>query len=181
MITGDMNTERYGYINTQGQWVVPPKLLFAKDFQEGVAAVGLATDTGFTDIHGNQIVAAPDPNGDNGEGVMEGYYLDTSGQIVLAPIIYQSGKFAGCEVIGRGSFVKSCIDEEWKVGFIDQSGQVQYFQLPKEYAGLLVRYNWNENVPFCREISNPFREGLLKISYRRKMLESDDINPYLNP
>jgi WG containing repeat len=476
MITGDMNTERYGYINTQGQWVVPPKLLFAKDFQEGVAAVGLATDTGFTDIHGNQIVAAPDPNGDNGEGVMEGYYLNTSGQIVLAPIICQSGKFAGRKIIGKGNFseglasadvfglgggtgfidksgnlvieprdfwevgefsegivevksddtdltgymdrtgriiaepqfnsgwsfsggvakvnvsvkvksarskqfvsenkftyvntqgklilspqfdncddftegrgivelnndygcldvsgrcivepqfkymgqysnglshtalddgqwgfidldgnmaisfkfedatpfreglaavklngkwgfinrvgdfvidpiydamntgncnyyvvcllqgdeqreqgsikmltrnigffdgiarvaqngmyffidvnnqlitshgfkdayrfsngqsmVKSCINEEWKVGFMDKSGKVQYFQLPEEYAGLLVHYNWYEHVPFCKEISNPFREGLLKISSRMKMLESEEINPYLNP
>jgi WG containing repeat len=131
MITGDMSTERYGYINTQGQWVVPPKLLFAKDFQEGVAAVGLATDTGFTDIHGNQIVAAPDPNGDNGEGVMEGYYLDTSGQIVLAPIICQSGKFAGCEITGKGNFSEGLASANVfgtgggrGTGFIDKSGNL---------------------------------------------------------
>jgi hypothetical protein len=150
MITGDMSTERYGYINTQGQWVVPPKLLFAKDFQEGVAAVGLATDTGFTDIHGNQIVAAPDPNGDNGEGVMEGYYLDTSGQIVLAPSICQSGKFAGCKVVGKGNFSEGLaradvfgVEGGLGHGFINRSGDLviepQYPLVNGEFSGLKVR------------------------------------------
>jgi hypothetical protein len=38
MDIGIMETEMYGYINTQGQWVVHPQLTFAKDFKEGLAS-----------------------------------------------------------------------------------------------------------------------------------------------
>jgi WG containing repeat len=130
MDIGIMETEMYGYINTQGQWVVHPQLTFAKDFKEGLAAVALGTNIGFKDIHGQQIVAAPDPNCEKGEeGVMHGYYLDTSGQIALTPSICQSGKFAGCEVIGKGNFSEGLASAYvyglgGGTGFIDKSGNL---------------------------------------------------------
>jgi hypothetical protein len=155
MKIGKWNTERYGYIDTQGQWVVPPKLLFAKNFQEGVAAVTLATDTGFTDIHGQQIVAAPDPNCDNGEGAMDGYYLDTSGQIVLAPSICKSGKYAGCKITGKGSFSEGLASADVfgigggrGTGFINKSGDLviepQLFREVGEFSEGIVEVQSRE-------------------------------------
>jgi WG containing repeat len=130
MDIGIMETEMYGYINTQGQWVVHPQLVFAKNFQEGLAAVALCTSIGFKDIHGNQIVAAPDPICEKGEeGVMDGYYLDTYGQIALTPIICQSGKFAGYEITGKGNFSEGLASAYVYgpvagTGFIDKSGNL---------------------------------------------------------
>jgi WG containing repeat len=127
---GGLETESYGYINTQGQWVVPPQLVFANNFQEGLALVSIDSDTGFTDIHGQKLVASDRENG--GEmigGCFDGYYLDTSGQIAIAPSICNSGKYAGYEVTGKGSFSEGLASahvsgDNRGIGFIDKSGEL---------------------------------------------------------
>jgi WG containing repeat len=147
MDIGIMETEMYGYINTQGKWVVHPQLVFAKNFQEGLAAVALCTSIGFKDIHGNQIVAAPDSNCEKGEeGVMHGYYLDTSGQIALTPSICESGKFAGRKIIGTGNFSEGLaradvFGHEGGTGFIEPGDcwEVSQFSNGSEFSEGIVK------------------------------------------
>lgn len=35
--------QKYGYVNTRGEWVIAPEYDFACDFSEGMALVGMAT------------------------------------------------------------------------------------------------------------------------------------------
>ena len=49
--------ERYGYMRTDGSWLVEPELKYAKPFSEGVAVMGYTKDTlGLIDTEGNYLL-----------------------------------------------------------------------------------------------------------------------------
>jgi hypothetical protein len=90
---------RVGCINTKGEWVVYPQLGGVGLFQEGLAPVIIAADTGFTDIYGQQLIA-PDSSEPH-DSCLYGYYLDQTGQIVITPKVCVEGKYAGYAVDGK--------------------------------------------------------------------------------
>jgi WG containing repeat len=170
----------------------------ATPFREGLAAVKLNDKWGFIDRAGDFVIEPTyeamnaftscnyytlDSNDQRDQGLLETYTCNVGFFDGVARVV-QNGMYFFIDVnnnllTSQGfddayrfdngqSMVKSCVSKNWKVGFMGKSGQVQYFQIPTKYAELLVSYNWYEPVPFCKHLSNPFRDGLLRMSSREK-------------
>jgi hypothetical protein len=49
----------FGYIDTRGEWVIPPRFQYANDFSDGLAGVSLREDGwGFIDRTGKEVIPA---------------------------------------------------------------------------------------------------------------------------
>jgi hypothetical protein len=192
---------QWGFIDLDGNMAISFKFEDATPFREGLAAVKLNGKWGFINLAGDFVI---DPTYDAMNTFTNCNYNifasdEHKEQGLDESLTHNVGFFDGiarviqdgmCFFIGANNnlltsqgfddtyrfdngqcLVKSYTNEEWKIGFMDKSGQVQYFQVPTEYDGLLVSYNWYEHIPFYKELSNPFREGLLKVASREKSVK----------
>jgi hypothetical protein len=95
--------EKWGFINTSGKNAIPAIYHSAKNFHEGLAAVGLDTErTRYDCLH-------CDPN-------LKWGFIDKSGSIVVAP------QFHGAAQFSQG--LAAVQNAELKWGFIDRSGHL---------------------------------------------------------
>ena len=126
----DRDTERYGFINTKGQFVVKPVFLDAHDFSDGLAAVKLpATQSnpaawGFIDTSGKMVIPAKfsiEPGNfrtgrapvekRNGHKVM----IDKSGEVVSPEFYELSECFSnGNAIAGNRGYNYFLIDSDYK-------------------------------------------------------------------
>ena len=137
---------KVGYVNIEGEVVVPIKYDLIGGFREGLAQVGLKGKYGFVDTTGKEVVPLKyDSAGPFSEGLAEvslngkGGFVDTAGKEVV-PLKYGStGPFSeGLAAVGLKS----------KYGFIDTTG--------------------NEVVPLKYSSTGSFREGLAEVSLNGK-------------
>jgi WG containing repeat len=141
--------EKYGYIGTDGNWIVEPHLLSAGyEFSEGLASIVLYPELGFVDNKGRQIITIS-PGGEIG-----GYYVNTAGDIVVRPKICHSGKYSGGEIEGVGIF-----SEGLALACVNHSDQK-----PKSAWGYIDRTGEIVIEPRFSEISDGFSEGLARAS-----------------
>ena len=96
---GDYKTGKYGFIDTTGKEVVPPKYDRADSFSEGLALVKLNYQYGFIDTTGKEVVP---PKYDYAENFSDGLalvtlndngkwgFIDTTGKEVVPPTKYVS-------------------------------------------------------------------------------------------
>ena len=126
----DRDTERYGFINTKGQFVVKPVFIDAHDFSDGLAAVKLpATQSnpaawGFIDTSGKMVIPAKfsiEPGNfrtgrapvekRNGHKVM----IDKSGEVVSPEFYELSECFSnGNAIAGNRGYNYFLIDSDYK-------------------------------------------------------------------
>jgi len=99
----------YGYVNTKGEWAIPPQFDRASPFSEGLAAVFIAERAGYIDTSGKWIVEpryeSAGPFQEERAAVQTGEkfgYINPRGQMVIQPQFDGAGPFsdglAGVEV-----------------------------------------------------------------------------------
>lgn len=118
---------KYGYINLQGEVVVPPQFLSAESFNKGKALVKLGDKRyAIIDLKGNVLNTFPyEFIGDMNEGMLffkeklDGKFglMDESGNVIVAPKYQTVERFRnGTAIVGEGE------DGIIKVGVIDKMG-----------------------------------------------------------
>jgi hypothetical protein len=118
----------YGYVNQDGNLVIPLRYLDARPFQEGLAAVRTTKGWGFIDRKGDWIMPPQFDDAGSFSGgraaVKEkgGYagYIDTTGQWVVAPKFTATSRFVGGRAIAgmpsdRGPEPRILIDRDGRV------------------------------------------------------------------
>ena len=121
--------QKWGFIDTQGQMIVPPQYDDVEPFSCGLAAVCEGNDViGFINTHGQMVIGNQyDFRGSSfSEGLLRVEensklgYIDTSGRWVIPPIFEDSSIFTD----GLALFSESDAKGERKFGFIDRTGKV---------------------------------------------------------
>ena len=167
---------RWGCINKEGNFIIPPNYDYIYHYNEGLAQVRLGNKYGFIDVYNNQIIPCVfDDAGHFSEGVAsigkDGLYgcIDKIGRIVI-PIQYRSITVMSSDMIRVESIL-------FKYGYIDKSGN-EIIPCVFEYAGdfsegvACVRkdgkYGYidksgNEIIPCVFEHAGDFSEGVASV------------------
>ncbi len=146
-----------GYLDTNGNTVIPLQFQEAKDFSEGLAAVKSNNKWGYIDLDGNWIVEAKFSTAENfSEGLAKvsidgkSSFIDKTGKVVLEPEFDAFGSFSeGLAPVGIGGE----LTEEYEVshfwGLINKKGEViiqpQFYSAPnfsEGFAAVRLRGNW---------------------------------------
>jgi len=90
----------YGYVNTKGEWAIPPQFDRASPFSEGLAAVFIEERAGYIDTSGKWVVepryesAGPFREGRAPVQIGERHgYIDKRGRMVIQPLFNHAGPF----------------------------------------------------------------------------------------
>jgi hypothetical protein len=132
----------YGYINENGEWVIPPIYDYAFIFSEGLAAVKKSGKWGFVDKNGNMSIDFKFKTVTvfmSGICVISenGLYglIDKKGRIIAEPV-YESYCYPWSEPIG--------MVKDGKIGFIDSKGNIIIdFEFPVDLSknsGIFIRF-----------------------------------------
>lgn len=138
---------RYGFIDTQGDFVLPPLYQDAQPFSQGLAAVTLDGETwGFINEEGEMVIqplyhsVEPFSQGYSAVSIEENFgLLDLQGDLVL-PLVYE-----GLSTPGDGLFPSKKGDLS---GYIDLEGD------------LIVAYRYSEAGNFYQELAQVEKDGL---------------------
>lgn len=97
------NVEKYGYINSAGEFIIPPSFESATDFEDGAAVVYMNNQYSVIDESGSILYTC---NGfledfHNGAAVFSSYenskvlygYIDTTGKVIIEPIYTMASNF----------------------------------------------------------------------------------------
>jgi WG containing repeat len=127
--------ETWGFIDTTGQFVIPPQYEEADDFYDGLAAVRDNGLWGFVDAKGNPVIEC---RFDEARRFREGLaavsngdawgYIDTSGQYAIPPQFYAAmdfGEGLAPVVLARGG----------NHGYIDRTGRIAIEPQFEYFAG----------------------------------------------
>lgn len=137
----DKETDKVGYVNKYGEWVIKPEFGdLSRQFHEGLASVQIDGLFGFIDTNGNIVV---EPQYSDAYSFSEGYavidrdglwgYIDKTGKVVVEPIYRRADNFHE----GLACVVDN---ESNRSGFIDTDGNVvidfQYKEAGSFHEGL---------------------------------------------
>ena len=119
--------DKYGYLNTKGEWAIPANFDGVSMFQDGVAVVRVGDKYGAIDTKGQfQINAIYDMLESVGEGRLvfcsdaktrKGGMMDTKGNIIVQPI------YDACNFFADNGLMPVRQDEKW--GYINKSGDIK--------------------------------------------------------
>jgi hypothetical protein len=122
-------TQKMGFIDKSGTFVIKPQFDRAEAFSGGLAAVRIGERWGFVDLAGK---IAVEPQFDGAGTFSDGYatiylnrqagYIDKNGQIIILP------RFAEASPFSEGLAAVCCENE--KTGYIDKSGTFVIKGLP---------------------------------------------------
>jgi hypothetical protein len=139
--------QTFGFINKLGKFVIPPNLIDASSFSEGLASVEVWSSA-LTARNISQV----SPDGDDLE--KRAGFIDSKGNFVIAPRFRRAGSFSeGLAPVSysldvpvpspraKRSFVRDASREQW--GFIDKQGKVR--------------------IPFQFDNAMPFFQGLAAV------------------
>lgn len=137
-----------GFVDSRGQWVIPPLYDDVKDFTEGLAAFSRNGRAGYLNSIGEEVISAKfEESSKFSEGLaavkIDGYrgYINKSGKVVIPPIMtgYVGSFYEGLAWFERGG----------KVGFINPTEQTvipPQFGLADNFssglAPILRDYKW---------------------------------------
>ena len=145
---------KMGFIDFQGNEVIPPQFDWGHPFQEGLAMVTLDDLSGFIDVHGNEVIPLQFGSAlafsDGLAAVMVGGrwgFINPDGEMVIAPQFEYVGAFSeGFAPVGMNAEISvahetdSSLGEEFEStrrvlrwGFIDREGNVV---VPMEFDGV---------------------------------------------
>ena len=122
-------TQKMGFIDKAGTFVIKPQFDRAEAFSEGLAPIRVGEKWGFVDRTGKFVV---EPQFDSAGTFSDGYatiylnrqagYIDRNGQVVILP------RFAEANPFSEGLAAVCC--ENQKTGYIDKSGAFVIKGLP---------------------------------------------------
>ena len=148
-------TQKMGFIDKAGTFVIKPQFDRAEAFSEGLAPVRIGERWGFVDRTGNIIV---EPQFDGAGTFSDGYatiylnrqagYIDRNGQVVILPRFYEANPFS------EGLAAVCCENE--KTGYINKSGIFVIKGLPPGVTG-----------------AGPFSEGVALVETEAGMVYID--------
>ncbi len=159
---------KFGYINQEGQLVIPIKYLDADDFVDGSAYVETITDYRYIDTAGNEVESAYDydtvEESENYYVISTGYYGDegvadrSSGRIILEP------KYYSVSDMGDGLF--EIMDENYNYGFFNAEAgklvepQYSYIEYMAQTGDIYV-----ENDAYLSGVIDPEGNTVLEMIY----------------
>jgi hypothetical protein len=147
----DRGESGWGFIDTTGRWVIPPKYRWASSFQNGLALVDRTNDCAYINTKGGQVLrllASGDKHcisiwSDFSDGLIpwpfgEKYgYIDQSGKTVISPHFDLPGGFSD-------GLAAVMIDKKW--GYINSTGA---FVMTPQFS-----------------TAKPFHNGLAQVFYK---------------
>ncbi len=178
----DCSTNKCGFIDKYGQWVIEPRFSYAYDFAESLAAVKEDDLWGYIDHQGNYVI---EPKFEDAGCFSEGFtfvayekskygFIDTNGNNVIEPIFNKAGSFSE----GLACVKDTSTD---KFGYINTKGDVVIdYQFGLAYGfvnGLAIvmdseteKYGYIDTegklvIPYQFEYANEFTEDGLASVY----------------
>lgn len=175
---------RFGYIDREGRWAIPPQFASVNHFQEGLALVqDLETEThGFIDKSGNYVIpptfVREKNNFEQSQGFTQGLaampdengwwgYINRQGKMVIAP------QFAKAEAFWKQGYAKVTLEDK-TLNLIDRSGDLIFNQPVDEFVITEIARVDDE---FIRVILEKEQEDQEQ-SVRLLMTASGEILPY---
>ncbi len=148
-----------GYLDTNGNTVIPLQFQEAKDFSEGLAAVKINNKWGYIDLDGNWIVEAKFSSAENfseGWAVVsfdgKSCFIDKTGKVVLEPEFSSFGSFyEGLAPVCIGGMDSWHFEIPPICGFFDKKGDViiqpQFYSVSnfsEGFALVRLRGDWEK-------------------------------------
>ena len=124
---GDLRKSKWGYLNTKGEVVIPPKYFRASDFSEGFAAVLTEKGWGYIDTTGKLVIKGNYAAADLfSEGLAAVYIGDNLAVGERNAFINKKGEVViGCDLFNPQPF-KEGVSKYW-TGY-DFSGDIEYIR-----------------------------------------------------
>jgi hypothetical protein len=136
--------DKYGYLNTKGEWAIPVQYESASGFKDGVAVVRIGDKRGAIDTKGQfKVMANYDMLESIGEGRLafcsdaktrKGGIMDTKGNVIVQPM------YDDCSIFADNGLMPVCQDEKW--GYIDKNGNIQLAISYRDAAPFYEGYAW---------------------------------------
>ena len=124
---GDLRKSKWGYLNTKGEVVIPPKYFKAEDFSEGLAAVLTEKGWGYIDTTSKLVIDREFAWADNFSESLAAVYIGNNPAVgERNAIINKKGEVViGCDLFNPNPFKKG-ISKYW-TGY-HFSGDIEYIR-----------------------------------------------------